>query len=297
MSIRRMTAVWEQSAHKGNELLLLLALADNANDDGYCWPSIDTLAGKTRLSRSTVIRLCEKVEESGELFISHSRRHGNKYLVIVGMQLVQVATSLKTYFKLNEVAISAKLQLIENRQQSYSSKPSKSQNDTSEVSSCDTSEVALMLHESSIEPSIETNIASPKSEASTPVLEEVKPDTPHIAMCKAICAAFGYDWDTVTKSKRGKVIAASSELREAGVTPEDVLGVYQYCQKKLETFGPNALASQWDDYKATRPVKLVDYSQGDPLFDTDFANLSPIEAADLALKKQLALLERLEKAG
>ena len=40
MSIRVMTQVWDTSEQKGSALLLLLALADHAADDGFCWPGI-----------------------------------------------------------------------------------------------------------------------------------------------------------------------------------------------------------------------------------------------------------------
>ena len=45
-----MTRVWEQSPYSGDRLLLHLALADFANDEGECWPSQRTLARKARCS-------------------------------------------------------------------------------------------------------------------------------------------------------------------------------------------------------------------------------------------------------
>ena len=52
MSIELMARVWREAPFDGNKLLLLLALADMANDGGYCWPSYDTLAKKARISRT-----------------------------------------------------------------------------------------------------------------------------------------------------------------------------------------------------------------------------------------------------
>lgn len=67
MSIRVMTSVWQYSACKGSDLLLLLALADRADDDGYCYPKVATLAQKTRMSeRSTQYNL-KRLVEVGEL--------------------------------------------------------------------------------------------------------------------------------------------------------------------------------------------------------------------------------------
>ena len=70
MSIRIMTQVWERSQHKGSELLLMLALADNANDQGLAYPSTKTLAKKTRLSNRQVQRLIRVVARSRELEVS-----------------------------------------------------------------------------------------------------------------------------------------------------------------------------------------------------------------------------------
>jgi hypothetical protein len=46
MSIRVMTAVWALDLPAG-EKLLLLALADCANDEGFCWPGMRSLKAKT----------------------------------------------------------------------------------------------------------------------------------------------------------------------------------------------------------------------------------------------------------
>jgi hypothetical protein len=70
MSIRMMTLVWDQSQHKGSELLLLLAIADNANDQGIAYPSVRTLAKKIRMSRRNTQYLISKIEQTGELRVA-----------------------------------------------------------------------------------------------------------------------------------------------------------------------------------------------------------------------------------
>ena len=75
MSIRLMTWVWANSPYSGERLLLHLALADFANDDGVCFPSHGTLAKKARCStgwvRQTIKQmiadsLIEIVEPAGQ---------------------------------------------------------------------------------------------------------------------------------------------------------------------------------------------------------------------------------------
>lgn len=59
MSIKIMSWVWDNSPYDGKALLLHLALADFANDEGDCWPSQPTLARKARCTERHV-RDCVK---------------------------------------------------------------------------------------------------------------------------------------------------------------------------------------------------------------------------------------------
>ena len=50
MSVKIMSDVFEHSKTEGNARLVLLCLADCANDEGVCWPSIRKIAQKANLS-------------------------------------------------------------------------------------------------------------------------------------------------------------------------------------------------------------------------------------------------------
>jgi hypothetical protein len=50
MSVKIMSDVFEKSKTEGNTRLVLLCLADCANDEGACWPSIRKIAQKANLS-------------------------------------------------------------------------------------------------------------------------------------------------------------------------------------------------------------------------------------------------------
>lgn len=69
MSIKVMNAVWEHSPAKGSELLLLLALADSANDSGLAYPSVTTLAQKIRMGKRNTQYLLKKLEADGLIAI------------------------------------------------------------------------------------------------------------------------------------------------------------------------------------------------------------------------------------
>ena len=81
MSIAVMSHVWKTSSHKGSELLLLLAIADHANDKGRAWPGVELLALKTRLSTRSVMRLVQNCEQSGELEVVRKKGKVNHYKI------------------------------------------------------------------------------------------------------------------------------------------------------------------------------------------------------------------------
>lgn len=78
MSIRLMTAAW-QTDLPALEKLILLALADHANEDGEAWPSIATLSRRTGLAERTVQRNLRELELKGYLSISEARGRSNRY--------------------------------------------------------------------------------------------------------------------------------------------------------------------------------------------------------------------------
>jgi hypothetical protein len=109
MSIKRMSAIWESSQHKGSVLLQLLAIADHAGDDGFAWPGIETLARKTRLTTRAILKNNDLLEASGELYIDHNRRRGNQYIVTVGLSDDELAASLKMHYDLTPDVICEKI--------------------------------------------------------------------------------------------------------------------------------------------------------------------------------------------
>lgn len=60
-----MTAAWNASSLTHTSKLVLLALADNANDAGICWPSIPKIAERCSLDVRTVYRAIATLEGGG----------------------------------------------------------------------------------------------------------------------------------------------------------------------------------------------------------------------------------------
>jgi hypothetical protein len=86
-----MSQVWEDTRIGSQaELLVLLALADHARDDGLCWPSMRSIAGKARIEERSARRIIRRLIEKG--FVELVSKGGcidgqntpNRYRVIGG---------------------------------------------------------------------------------------------------------------------------------------------------------------------------------------------------------------------
>lgn len=85
MSIRIMTAVWERTDLSSTQKLVLLALADWANDEGLCWPSISRLAVKSGLTSRSVQKSIRSLEETGFIKREEVFGKGNRYWISIPM--------------------------------------------------------------------------------------------------------------------------------------------------------------------------------------------------------------------
>lgn len=83
MSIKLMTAVWDREDLSSTQKLVLLSLADWANDDGLCWPSINRLAIKTSMAGRSVQRIIRDLESMGFIKRDEVLGKGNKYWVLI----------------------------------------------------------------------------------------------------------------------------------------------------------------------------------------------------------------------
>ena len=79
MSIKVMNQVWDTPCDTHTQKLVLVALADNSNDQRICWPSIDYLAKRCDLSRNGVMLQIEKLIKAGALKVRKSDGKVNVY--------------------------------------------------------------------------------------------------------------------------------------------------------------------------------------------------------------------------
>lgn len=72
MSVKVMSFVWEYSKQRGARLLMLLAIADHADDFGFAFPGLSKLAKKTRGTVRNAQALLRALEKAGELRIDYN---------------------------------------------------------------------------------------------------------------------------------------------------------------------------------------------------------------------------------
>lgn len=187
MSIRIMSLVWDKSKHKGSALLLMLALADHADDTGKCWPGMSSLAKKTRMGRRNVVKLMERIEQSGEVVVE---KRGNQ--------------SASNRYRINVQLLSS--------EQPYTSEPV----GTRSSEPVDTTLVNQRSHESSLT----KKKSSKKKTEDKPEQQETTVKTRDIQTAYLSCVNYPVDW----RKNEGH---AAKWLSENGYTPDDVTGCYK----------------------------------------------------------------------
>jgi hypothetical protein len=98
MSVRTMARVWADSKHGGTDLLMLLAIADFADDDGNAYPAVGTLAAKCRMKPRNATYILRALEVSGELQIriNEGPKGANRYRIVLEALGVQRAAGVQS---------------------------------------------------------------------------------------------------------------------------------------------------------------------------------------------------------
>lgn len=85
MSVRMLSRVWDCSRHTGNDLLMMLAIADFADDDGRAYPSVARLAEKCRMTSRNANKVIAVLRNGGELEIRQNEgpKGTNLYRIVL----------------------------------------------------------------------------------------------------------------------------------------------------------------------------------------------------------------------
>lgn len=93
MSVHVSSWAWRLDVGDPETKLVILKLADHADDRGFCRPSIELIVRDTCLSRSTVIRRLKRLEELG--FLQRERRREGSRNLPNRYQLVRTGDSVQ----------------------------------------------------------------------------------------------------------------------------------------------------------------------------------------------------------
>lgn len=215
MSIEAMVWVLHQSPLRGAEKVILLGIANHAdNDGGNAWPSVATLARYANVSERQVQRVLKQMESAGHISIRRQRggtadtpndRRPNLYKVVM---------SGVTHTSPRQVAMGVVDALRD------------------DVGVADG--VTPMSPEPSFEPSIKKTRTARRA---NPLWDTI------VDVCR-------YDVKGLTKSEQGRVAKAVSELKQVGASPDDVRArAEQYRKEWPEVeLTPQALTSNWSRF-------------------------------------------------
>ena len=84
MSIKHILQAFEAKVGNSARKLVLIKLADNANDQGFCWPSHQYIADQCEISKRSVINHISALEEMGLVTVKKRKKesggnHSNYY--------------------------------------------------------------------------------------------------------------------------------------------------------------------------------------------------------------------------
>ena len=90
-----MTQVWDNGPEDRTETMVLLALADRANDDGTsCYPSLTEISARCRLSRQGTVNVLDRLEDNGWLSRDRGGGEGNPTHYYINAERLRQSSSL-----------------------------------------------------------------------------------------------------------------------------------------------------------------------------------------------------------
>lgn len=91
MSYRALQYAWDYQGISATQKIVLVSLADQANDDGFCWPSISNLSLRTCLQDRAIRYALSELEQLGA--IRRTARAGKSTYFTVCFKVSEVSTN------------------------------------------------------------------------------------------------------------------------------------------------------------------------------------------------------------
>lgn len=250
MSHQAVTWAYKQDIKPAGAKFILVTLANYADGDGYCFPGQKTLANDTGMSDRAVRNHLDRLERDGIIVRRHRYdKSGNRTsdgCWLVGFKPLpeDVAGSDESLPENPAGRLPEDFSLTTGKKRTHYRK----------------NLPVYIKNEPSEEPSVEPSDVAP-----------AKPTRKRDLLFEAIAEAWlgkPYQEIRLTKTQRGKVNAAASELREIGADYRDVPREWARIRRMFDSPGPMALASNWGA-RGTGPTGSRASPRGD-VIDEEF---------------------------
>lgn len=210
MSIDALNWAWDQTCPNPTAKLVLMALADHANADGECWPSMKKIADRSGITPRQVSTHITRLVELGLVEKASRRRFGGQYR---GWDY-RVCVHRKQDTSGSTLPVTSGSTASSPAEAGFRSEPSGN-------------------HQ------VEPLAAAPRET----VKKRRQPDPLWDTMLR-IC---GIEPDTLTGSERGRINKALKELREVNATPEELEARAAAYRHKYPDAAvtPTALTANW----------------------------------------------------
>lgn len=93
MSVKASNYVWEHSEMTGPRRLIMLKIADSANEDGWCWLGVGKIADRCKQDAAHTRRYISQIEQAGELIVFERRVDGSNINLTNLYKIVMPGTS------------------------------------------------------------------------------------------------------------------------------------------------------------------------------------------------------------
>lgn len=266
MSIKIMSHVWEHSKQKGTELLLLLALADMADEAGDSFPSADYLAKKTRVNVRSVQRAVKKLVDDGELIVFEKQGMKNRSGQMTNLYRIVITTVEEALAipvpKRGDTSVTTNPRLFVIRRKVVTSVSPQVVTPTSPDPSLDPSvkdqkkkEVVVAPRDPVFHPVFLEVTNDPTPRPPLPALRLVAPVQPDPAPSPIDLPL------TLVEQQRAELVALYQELFPTQLTP----GVAANINDALEEFGLEVVRDAFREAKESRPQGFIHWKYIDPI--------------------------------
>jgi hypothetical protein len=207
MSIRYMNMAWKMPLNS-TETIVLLALSDNSNEEGFCYPGYKSLMDRTKLSKSTLAKTLSILESAG-FFSKQSHSEIGKGKGVNTYQLLFNESWFHTVGMRHELIESTRIELIEKIKELRAGKKR----------------------------AISSHLEPRKVHTSNPISSHLEHESSVITISKEPSDSVPTSSEAVTTPKKAKAEKKPKEPKQSEI---DALKIAEYLARKITDFNSTA---------------------------------------------------------